>query len=612
MVVLGPGDATGAAPLPLVASSASADRLLEIGQRYDRKGYMEEAASAYEAAIRVAGERDPRLLAEALRRKAVLCHRRGRQAEARRLCRRSYEMAAEMQDRSLTAEALNTFAGFELVEENYHDAREIFGRALALDPANPQLTGRIQQNLGTVESVQGNYDGAFVHYQTSLDAFLAAKDEPGCALAYHNLGVISAERKCWSDADRYFRLSLTAAEFIGDTYLRGLGLLNRSEVLVAFGKLGEARFAAEAAVSIFDELRSPGELADAYRTLGVISLESGDFAQAGTQLRRAIEVAGVCRSALSEAQATGELARLYGRTGRIEEAAELLAAATRELGRLKPCVSPGEVVEGRYPALISNWGELVRMVDRSTFEHADRVAAHAVAVARALDLDETTQATIRVGAFLHDCGKIWVPQEILNKPGPLTGEEAEIVRRHPVLGADLIAQARLPWDVLPIVRWHHERIDGSGYPDGLRGKEIPVAAQIVGLVDAYDAMMAWGAGLSPVEARAGMDQCRHWWQPEVYEAFLRSLELAEAARVLSSESELPGLRHQVVPEAVMRLLLDQAKAGLLVDVPRRVKNVVGPENDLPVTGQSRKADALGHQPLAQAEPSSGGLDQEKP
>jgi putative nucleotidyltransferase with HDIG domain len=507
--------------------SASAVGLLEIARRYDRKGFVEEAAGAYQAAIRRAEVLNNRpVLADALRRHAVLCHRKGRNAEARELCRRSYDVAVEAQDRGLTAEALNTLAGFELVEENYQDAREIFARALALDHGNSQLTGRIQQNLGTVESVQGNHDGAFVHYQSSLNAFLAANDEPGCALAYHNLGVISAERKRWSDADRYFRLSLTAAEFIGDTNLRGLALLNRSEVLIAFGKLKEARFAAEAAVSIFDELRSPAELSDAYRTLGVISLESGELTQAGVLLRRAIEVAGVCRSALSEAQAMGELARLHGRIGRIEDAVDLLATASRELGRLKPWVSAGEVVEGEYPAMISSWGELVRTVDRSTFEHDDRVAAHATAVARALNLDQTSQATIRVGAFLHDCGKIRIPGAILNKPGPLTGEESAIVRQHTVLGAELISPARLPWDVVPIVRWHHERVDGTGYPDGLRGEEIPVAAQIVGMVDVYDAMLAWGAGgqgLSPEEARAQMTQCRHWWQPQVYDAFVRSL-----------------------------------------------------------------------------------------
>jgi putative nucleotidyltransferase with HDIG domain len=527
MVAPGQVDATAVTSQSPVATSASISGLLEIARRYDRKGYVEEAAGAYEAAILAAEKQSNRqLLAEALRRHAVLCHRRGQVSEARELCQRSYDTAVGSQDHGLTAEALNTLAGFELVEENYHSARETFRRALSLDTGNPQLTGRIQQNLGTVESVQGNHDGAFAHYQFSLDAFLAANDEPGCALAYHNLGVISAERKRWADADRYFQLSLTAAEFIGDTHLRGLGLLNRSEVLIAFGKLKDARFAAEAAVSIFDELRSPGELADAYRTLGVISLEAGDIAQAGMQLRRAIAVAGVCGSALSEAQAMGELARLYGRTGRIEEAVDLLATATRELGRLRPCLSPGEVVEGKYPALISNWGELVRMVDRSTFEHDDRVAAHAVAVARALELDETAQATIRVGAFLHDCGKIKVPAAILNKPGPLTGEELAIVRQHTVLGAELLSQAQLPWDVVPIVRWHHERIDGTGYPDGLRGEAIPIAAQIVGMVDVYDAMTAFtlaGGSLSTAEARARIDQNRHWWQPEVYQAFERSL-----------------------------------------------------------------------------------------
>ena len=113
---------------------------------------------------------------------------------------------------------------------------------------------------------------------------------------------------------------------------------------------------------------------------------------------------------------------------------------------------------------------------------------HAEIVARALHLDDHARTTVRLGAYLHDVGKVRVPHEILNKAGPLTREEFEVVQRHPVWGIELLANVEFPWDIKPIIRWHHEKYDGSGYPDRLVGEEIPLSAQIVGIVDVYDAL----------------------------------------------------------------------------------------------------------------------------
>ncbi len=153
------------------------------------------------------------------------------------------------------------------------------------------------------------------------------------------------------------------------------------------------------------------------------------------------------------------------------------------------------------------------------------MARNAVAVARALGLDLLEQTTIRLGAYLHDVGKVRVPHEILNKPGPLTHEEAEVVQLHPVWGIELLADVEFPWDLKPIIRWHHEKYDGSGYPDRLKGDDIPVSAQIVGIVDVYDALTtarAYQRGSSADEALEQIAQCRGWWSDRVYEAFLKA------------------------------------------------------------------------------------------
>jgi putative nucleotidyltransferase with HDIG domain len=138
-----------------------------------------------------------------------------------------------------------------------------------------------------------------------------------------------------------------------------------------------------------------------------------------------------------------------------------------------------------------------------------------------------------MGAYLHDVGKVKVPHQILNKPGKLTDEEFAIIKRHPVWGVELLASVEFPWDLKPIIRSHHERYDGNGYPDRLRGDEIPLGAQIICIVDVYDALTttrSYRGAMSPAEALSRMEADRHWWRPDVYAAFLKSVgSLAIAA-----------------------------------------------------------------------------------
>ncbi len=133
------------------------------------------------------------------------------------------------------------------------------------------------------------------------------------------------------------------------------------------------------------------------------------------------------------------------------------------------------------------------------------------------------------GALLHDIGKIGVPDEILRKAGPLTDEEWELMKRHPELGAEIVAPVKKLVDVAPIIRSHQEKFDGSGYPDGLRGEEIPLGARILAVVDAYGAMTderVYRKARSHEEALAELRRCaKTHFDPEVVDAFLAVLEV---------------------------------------------------------------------------------------
>jgi putative nucleotidyltransferase with HDIG domain len=126
--------------------------------------------------------------------------------------------------------------------------------------------------------------------------------------------------------------------------------------------------------------------------------------------------------------------------------------------------------------------------DQTTHDHLERVEVYAIAVGKELGLDEGEIEALRASALLHDIGKLAVPEYIISKPGKLTPEEFEKMKTHTVVGAEIVEQIRFPYPVAPIVRSHHEKWDGSGYPDGLSGEQIPVGARILSAVDCLDAL----------------------------------------------------------------------------------------------------------------------------
>jgi len=182
----------------------------------------------------------------------------------------------------------------------------------------------------------------------------------------------------------------------------------------------------------------------------------------------------------------------------------------------------------RAESVITTLGATIEARDTYTGGHCERLAAYAVALGRALDVPEPLRRALRLGGYLHDLGKIAVPDGVLLKAGPLTPAERQEVNRHPGVGADLVRGLRTLDDVRPIIRHHHERWDGSGYPDGLRGEAIPLGARIMAVVDVYDALRTARPYKSPLSLPQTLDVLRTEtdagaWDPRVVTAFLEVL-----------------------------------------------------------------------------------------
>src|SRR6476469_2961937 len=185
--------------------------------------------------------------------------------------------------------------------------------------------------------------------------------------------------------------------------------------------------------------------------------------------------------------------------------------------------------------------------DQTTHCHVRRVQIYAAGMGEVFGLSPNEIAALKAGALLHDIGKLAVPPHILNKPGPLTPAEFEKMKIHTVVGAQILARVNFPYPVIPIVRHHHEQWDGRGYPDKLRGEQIPITARIISVVDCFDSVredrpfrrgMTLGEATALLLRGAGIH-----FDPVVVDQFIKLLPGFEA------QIARRGLEHQPIPHS---------------------------------------------------------------
>ena len=203
-------------------------------------------------------------------------------------------------------------------------------------------------------------------------------------------------------------------------------------------------------------------------------------------------------------------------------AVDELRARVRSLTRIKRYTDDLESAD----SVILSLALTIEARDPYTGGHCERLARYGVALGAHLGLDEEQRIALHRGGFLHDVGKVAVPDAVLLKGGPLTPDERATMERHPVIGDALCGEMRSLEAVRPIVRHHHERADGSGYPDHLRGDAIPLLASVIGVVDAYDAMTtarSYKTARSPEAACRGLleDVARGWKDAALVAGFVQ-------------------------------------------------------------------------------------------
>jgi putative nucleotidyltransferase with HDIG domain len=537
--------------------AASYATLLARARRAERYGRLVEANALYELALHCFPRDAERGDAPALlRRIARTCQRGGtvdRGVEGAELALAVAEAHGE--PRALV-HALSLMAGVRLHAGELDDAEALFVRALDAAQAcgDPACVAMASRNLGIVAALRGRTAEALAHYDHSLALYHATGHPSQVAAVLLGIGRLHMQSRCWDDAAVACDDAMRVAAAAGDRALQLDVEVQRAELWLATGGLADARSACVRAIAIAAQLRHPRGDGAAHRLLGVVEREDGDLASAERHLRRAGRIATTHHDPLLLADVTKEQAELHRQAGRHRSALQCLERARNLYSHLR---APHELADvGRRTERLGDdlmhvarrWGQSIECRDEYTQGHSERVADIACALAAADGMQGASLRWLRIGALLHDVGKLMLPAELLTKCGALTVEEWVEMRRHPVEGVRMLANVDFPAEVRPIVESHHERWDGTGYPHGLAGESIPRVARIACIADVYDALTSERSYKPALSHVAAMETMRidvgRQFDPELFARFeLVAMAYADAWATPASASAAPPPHH---------------------------------------------------------------------
>ena len=437
------------------------------------------------------------------------------------------------------AHTINVMAISHMQRGLIAEAEPLYAEAgrMARVAGDEKLIAMIEQNMAVIASMRGDVTTALRHHASSLERYRALGLQDDLARQLSNIGLAYSGLGRFQEAEAAYDEALAITRASGDTWTRLMVEVNQVALRIAQWDYAGARGVCDRILLEAGAIQETRLLAETYKHCGVIARESGALDESDGFLRLAYDQAMAREDLLLAAETAREQAELYLTLGRNRDTLQALSTSHRLFTRLSAQRDLTDVtlrlrrLERRFHDLVRKWAQDIESKDAYTLGHCERVADLACGIARDMGFDDTTMFWFRVGALLHDVGKIVVPPEILNKNGPLTPEERKIMESHPVAGVELLRDVEFPWDVMPMIRGHHERWDGHGYPDRLAGEAIPLTARMLCVADVYDALttdrpyrkaFSTADALKLMEADAGRQ-----YDPTILARFLRVMRSDE-------------------------------------------------------------------------------------
>ena len=482
-----------------IVSSAGLDaaQLIEAGQAAERIGHRSEARQHFEAALyRVHGPESGAQTAALLRWIGRSFMMDANLEAALDCAEAALAIAQAHGDRAAEGHAINLQAAIHWAHGDLDVAESLFltARTCALAVQEKALIAMTSANLGTIANIRGDLPEALHHYSVGIENYRALGRLNDVVVALNNMGRLYVDMKRWPDAERAYAEAIAIDGEIDDLSAR-IGLdVNVAEMWIARHDPASAHQALDNAARLSSETGDGVWLAHIAKLNGILRRQAGAAKEAEQFFARAVALAEARQDMILLAETLRESAELYRGEGRNREALQNLnrahrlftqLRAKRELANVDRSVSR---LEDDFINVVHRWGESIEAKDHYTQGHCVRVADLSCAIARACGIEGQALFWFRVGAMLHDVGKLVVPSEVLNKPGKLDENEWKLMRSHPSAGVDMLAGIDFPGDVRPIIESHHERWDGKGYPHGLKGEDIPLPARVLAVADVYDAL----------------------------------------------------------------------------------------------------------------------------
>ena len=479
------------------ATDVDFDALVARGREEERAGHREAARAAYERAMRqVRTTADAAQVSSVLRWIARTYHVDGNVAAARDCLDAALAMANLWHDDAAAGHAMNMQAVVCWQRGELDEAERLYllARGRAVVASDLKLAAMTAQNLGVLANIRGDFEIAETQYLASLADYRSLGLITDVGGALNNLGKMYIAQQRWTEAEASLREGAQICALSGDLLIRTQIDINLAELWLKRGDFGRAQEAVRKALDTAGQTGDASAIGTATKLLGIIARDTGNLIEADKHFQYADELAIARGEVLMQAEIARERADLARRTGKNREVLQQLNRSHRLFTILRAQPDLADVdqrvgdLEQEFLHVARRWGESIEAKDRYTQGHCHRVAELACAIARKSGLDEHALFWFRIGALLHDVGKLVIPEDVLNKPGKLDEHEWKLMRSHTTAGVEMLADIEFPWDVRPLIESHHERWDGRGYPHGLAGEQIPLIARMLSIADVYDAL----------------------------------------------------------------------------------------------------------------------------
>lgn len=542
----------------------SVDVLVQQAQLAEREGRRDDARSMYERALYSLKRVEDGKLASSLLRWIGRTYQAEADAEAALDCLEAALMVAQLAgDAAAMGHAVNIQAIVHQQQGNLDAAETLYAdaRTHAIAAGETRLAAMTALNLGVISAVRGDHEKTLRHYRTSLAEFRTLGAPKEVLMALNNMGKLCTDLERWDDGTRAFEEAIQIADAIGDIPARVMLEVNRAELEIMRGDFVAARNACELAAALSAQTQDAYGAGEIEKHFGTVAREMGELSAAEEHLERAQRIAVERRDLLLSAETAREHAELCRKQGRHRDALMHLNRGHRLFSQLSAKRDLADIdrrnarLERHFIEAVRHWSGSIESKDRYTQGHCERVADLSCALALRAGLEARELFWFRIGAIVHDVGKLIIPSELLNKPGKLAPDEWELIKRHPVAGVEMLADMDFPGDVVPMVRSHHERWDGQGYPDAVAGEQIPRSARILCIADVYDALTSRRSYKGALTHDAAMEIMRtdveKQFDPELFEHFedlmrTRAPSLRHRSAVEPKTGDRPAVRDLTV------------------------------------------------------------------